>query len=333
MCAEMTGSGIFSTSMKPDVLQGRTAVSLFIPTFRRPHSLRRTLESIAAQEISTPGVTLRVYLIDNDAQGSARPVFDALAADFPFTLIYLPVPERGISHARNRALDTAAADEGCDCLVFMDDDEVADPQWLQALLDAQRAYRADVVTGPVVRSFPDSAPAWAAHASIFRRRAFRDGEEVPRATSGNVLIRSEVIRWSGLRFDHRLALTGGEDELYFIQLNRLGYSIHWHNAARLTECVPEARLTRRWVFRRALCYGNALARMHFILRPRPQAVMFLLAFAGYQNVRALQQVWRFIRGQRKYVWVDMLQYLSTQLGVLTGLLGWKLENYRKIQGG
>ncbi|WP_018231868.1 glycosyltransferase family 2 protein [Thioalkalivibrio thiocyanodenitrificans] len=319
--------------MKPDVPQGRIAVSLFIPTFRRPRSLRRTLESIAAQEISTPGVTLRVYLIDNDAEGCARPVFDALAPGFPFPLTYLPVPERGISQARNRALDRAAADEACDFLAFIDDDEVADPLWLHALLEAQRAYRADVVTGPVVRAFPDSAPPWVAHASIFRRKAYRDGEAVPRAASGNVLIRTDVIRRSGLRFDHRLALTGGEDELYFIQLNRLGYSIHWHNAARLTERVPEERLTRRWVFRRALCHGNALARMHLILRPRFQAVVYLLAFAGYQNVRALQQVWRFIRGQRRYVGVDLLQYLSTQLGVLSGLLGWKLENYRHVQGG
>lgn len=78
-----------------------------------------------------------MWVVDNDAEGRAGvAVGEALAAGYPWPLHHVVAPERGISHARNRALEAALP--GCDYLAFIDDDETAPRDWLRELPSALR---------------------------------------------------------------------------------------------------------------------------------------------------------------------------------------------------
>lgn len=63
------------------------------------------------------------------------------------------------------------------------------------------------------------------------------------AGTGNVLVRTAAIAESGLRFDPQLALTGGEDTMFFRSLQAAGYRIVWAPRARVGEAIPRERAT------------------------------------------------------------------------------------------
>src|SRR5207244_1463324 len=125
----------------PAPSQGET-IDVCVCTFRRPH-VAQTLRSIAAQQ-GLEGRRLRIIVADNDEEPSARTLIARTAAELDVPVSYVHAPARNISVARNACLQQA----GGDWLAFIDDDEIADPDWLAALLaEAERAGW-DAVLGP-----------------------------------------------------------------------------------------------------------------------------------------------------------------------------------------
>ncbi|ABI57692.1 glycosyltransferase [Alkalilimnicola ehrlichii MLHE-1] len=315
--------------MKRPAGHAPTRIHVCIPTYRRPEGLRRALQSVAGQRVGEEGVRVAVWVVDNDAAGPAGAVCDALRDGYPWPLHHVVAPERGISHARNRALEAALP--GCDYLAFLDDDEIAPPDWLRDLLAARRRHRADVIAAPVHRALPDSAPGWVREARVFQGERHAEGQRLHRAATGNTLIRAGVLRRSGLRFDPRLALSGGEDTLFFRQLARQGARIHWTNSGAVTETVPAARLSRRWVWRRGYCLGNSVTRVHLIDRPLPAAIRFVPAYLAREGLRALALLGARLRGRRRHVWIDLIYCGAIQLGIVSAVLGGRPRHYERTQ--
>jgi len=123
-----------------------TLISVCVATYRRPDGLRELLESLEAQELDE-SVRLEILVVDNDPPSAETVVRDH--GDRSRHLVrYFTQPEPNISLTRNVAV---AAAEG-DLVWFVDDDEIAEPQCGQRLLDAMRDFDADVVFGPVLDS-------------------------------------------------------------------------------------------------------------------------------------------------------------------------------------
>jgi succinoglycan biosynthesis protein ExoM len=66
---------------------------------------------------------------------------------------------RNISVARNACLDAATAP----LVAFIDDDEVASPEWLVALVGTWESSNADVVLGPVQALYGARLCGWSWH--------------------------------------------------------------------------------------------------------------------------------------------------------------------------
>src|ERR1700761_9052853 len=133
------------------------SLAIGVCTFRR-EALDQTLESVARQG---PG-PIRVVVADNDETPAAEARIRAVGARLGLDLDYRHAPARNISVARNACLDAA----GGDWLLFIDDDEVAEPGWMDAMAREAARGRWDVVLGPVDAVYSDTAPAW------MRRGAF-----------------------------------------------------------------------------------------------------------------------------------------------------------------
>ena len=103
------------------------AIDICICTYRRP-SIAETLRSIAAQ--TGVEVALRVIVADNDQTDAARSFVEAAGRDAGLDLLYVHAPARNISIARNACLDAVEAP----LTAFLDDDLVASPTWLSAIL-------------------------------------------------------------------------------------------------------------------------------------------------------------------------------------------------------
>lgn len=258
----------------------RVQVSVVIPTFRREHLLPRLLERCAGQGGLGPRA-LEVVVVDNTPEATARPIVLPVAAASPVSIRYVHEPRPGISHARNRGVAEARGE----LIAFIDDDELPAPGWLEDLLRTQRAYRADVVLGPVRPVF-DRAPArWAANfrrffaqtsdaptgTAIGPNNPFRLGRadrlcRRPLASNNALLVKARCFEGPE-PFDPRLGLSGGEDTLFFTRLHREGRKIVWCKEALVHERIARERLTPGFLLRRKFRDGQITASTCLLLDP------------------------------------------------------------------
>jgi GT2 family glycosyltransferase len=181
-------------------------ISVIIPTKNRADDLRSTLEDLVAQTRRPD----EIVIIDQSVSPSFEP------GGFPIAVHYIHAPEvTGAAAARNLAMDLATGD----LWVFLDDDVILEPQYIQELVStysteiagvsgiitnysippaSRRIFEALFVRGP----FSDDRQPIYWHAEKLR---FEGPQPVRQFGCGVMTFRATVVR--NLRFDPNL--TGG----------------------------------------------------------------------------------------------------------------------------
>lgn len=247
-------------------------IEVCVCTFRRD-SLAATLASLAGQDLPK-GVALRVIVADNDQTDERRQGIEAAAQDLGLALRYVHAPARNISIARNACLNAASAD----WIAFIDDDEVARPDWIAQLIAACDGH--EVVFGVSQASYPDPAiPGWIV-AGDFHSNRLSGNDPAWNGYTANVLIDRRFSAAHGLRFADELGQTGGEDTLFFYQARGLGARFGYAPLAIVDEVTPLARASLRWLALRRFRAGQI---HHMLLRREGNAgrgALAALAKAG-----------------------------------------------------
>lgn len=238
-------------------------------TRNRPNMLRDCLASLFAQEVPA-GIEPIALVVENnhDPTCSAQVAAASEIAPPDWRVLYVLEPQLGISMARNRALG-AALELDPDWIAFIDDDEVAAPNWLSALLACAGRFDADVVQGPVHYEYTSAAPAWLSKRAAKSRKS---GTRLLTAFTNNVMLRAAIVR-SGLRFDEAMRYSGGEDSDFFYRVAEAGWTICWADDAVVHEAVIPARLTMRWQLDRAMRVASNASVSHVKRRGLPSAML------------------------------------------------------------
>jgi glycosyltransferase involved in cell wall biosynthesis len=227
------------------------AVTICIPTFRRPKMLRRLLDAIAALET---GAAISVLVADNDAEGHAGLDLCNSMTGYRWPLTAVIAERRGIAQVRNTLIEHALRGDA-QFIAMIDDDEWPQADWIDQFLKTARDTNADVLQGSILFGKGDAADG---HGDI--RRA--TGPVPMLQGAGNILIARAVLEdmpapW----FDPEFALTGGEDQDFFIRLKQAGKSFAWSDEARAHGDVPDTRAGLGWLLRRAYSVGNSDMRV------------------------------------------------------------------------
>jgi succinoglycan biosynthesis protein ExoM len=232
---------------------GISTVDVCICTYHRP-AIVEALQSLSRQH-GCGGVRVRVIVADNAGDTAAQEMIETAARALDLDVIYVHAPQRNISIARNACLDGAIAE----WIAFLDDDEIASPIWLSALLREAASGQWDAILGPVQAVYPKTAPAWV-HAGNFHstRPVFIRGR-IETGYTGNVLIRRAIVMREGLRFRPELGRSGGEDEDFFNRLHDSGGRIGFARSAVAYEAIPDERTTLAWLIRRNFRAGQTYA--------------------------------------------------------------------------
>ena len=231
-------------------------VVIAIPTFRRPKSLARLLDAVAALETEAD---IRVLVADNDAaRHEGIDLCMRRAPAYRWPLAARIAPERGIAQVRN-VLVAGALAMGADFVAMIDDDEWPEPGWIDAFLAVARASGADALQGSIL--FGDASGG----VPDIRRAT---GPVAMLQGAGNLLLRAGLLAamappW----FDPAFALTGGEDRDFFLRLQAQGARFAWADEARAHGDVPQTRATLSWALARAYSTGNS--DMRALLKHRP----------------------------------------------------------------
>ncbi len=231
-------------------------VDILVLTYRRTQLLAETLRSIAGQ-LLPEDVSLRIIVVDNDAEESASAVVHEFAAGCPLQVSYLCEPVANIAKARNRAL----AQVDGDFSAFIDDDEQAVPDWVAQLLEAQARFAVPVVFGPVLPTFPDGTPEWIRRGGFFDRPRFATGTQRQTGGTGNVLLRMAAVRDAGMAFDEGYG-NAGSDTDFFRRFRSAGARAVWCDEAVVYETVLPDRTNAKWLIDRSYSRGYVYARTY-----------------------------------------------------------------------
>lgn len=223
-----------------------TAASPFITVALCTHNhadrLVRTLADLA--HVHVPTRPWEFLVIDNGCTDGTSALLAALDWRPPGVAISVIREERlGLSNARNRALMEARGEY----LIFMDDDETPDPDWLLAYEAAMIAQEPDALGGRIEVFFEDGGrPAWLQDELLGFLGKLDHGpsrwltETSTPIFGGNFAFRRSVFERIG-DFDAKLgrmgaANIGGEDVEMHRRLLSHGCRVRW---------VPEAVINHR----------------------------------------------------------------------------------------
>jgi succinoglycan biosynthesis protein ExoM len=286
-------------------------ISICVCTFRRPDGLQRLLATLRA--ISIPaGVGLELVVVDNDAGASAKSVFDRITADWPWPARYVVEAHPGVGFARARCVEEARGD----WIAYIDDDEWAEPQWLQALWQTRTALGVDGVFGPVLASYETAPPEWLLRSRMYERPRRVTGTSLhwSQCASGNVLFRKQLFVDAG-GFDAAFAQSGSEDSDFFWRCLGLGARFVWCDEAVAHEAVPPNRMTKTYLRRRAFLAGQNYVRLH----ARRQGWLAYLLFA-LRGLAIVLLLFPLIWGGRLLRVTDMFRYEGRLQGGLGKML-------------
>lgn len=274
-----------------------------IPTYKRPVTLSHLLKTI--------GHTMSVIVADNDPSQSAAATCQDLK------IKYLHEARRGISYVRNTLIE---ASDGFDAIAFIDDDQIPDEAWLQELLRVQSEYHADIVAGPVLPIFEDSAPDWIKVGKFFERPRYETGTLIESAGTGNLLITRRVIEAMKPCFSPKFALSGGEDTEFILRALNMGFKVVWADGAVTREYVPQSRCSARWLRRRAYSSQSNWVRCLREIEGRS-----MVTIGG----RLVKASFRFLQGIAlafvapcvgRHLWVRAQMHIVGAFGTVAGAL-------------
>ena len=295
-------------------------VIICIPTYKRPKSLQRLLDAIAMLE---PAAGISVLVADNDAEAHAGFDLCHSIANYRWPLTAVIAHQRGIAQVRNTLIENALKTDA-NFIAMIDDDEWPERRWIREFLKTAHETQADVLQGSILFGCDNAADG---HGDIRRPT----GPIAMLQGAGNILIRRTIFKdMTAPWFDPQFALSGGEDQDFFVRLQRAGKRFAWSDEARALGEVPATRANLGWLLRRAYSVGNS--DMQVLLKHQPGAprlAVELLKILASLLLSPLAAAILALSPNRK---ARALQKLFRAAGKLSAMCGRRFNEYAVVHG-
>lgn len=231
-------------------------ISVAVCTHDRYALLAECLAGLARQTL--PAEQFEVVVVDNTPDAVRSTAEAARHAGRSLRWLHQPVP--GLSNARNAATHAAAAP----LIAFIDDDAVAEPDWLEEMLAAWSLLGDGfaAIGGRVLPRFAAPRPAWL-HDGLLGYLSVVDMGETTRGlvppewvAGASISYRVEALRDAGGfnpalgRVGPGIALMSNDETELADRLAARGHAVGYAGRAVVRHLVEPARLTQSWLRRR-----------------------------------------------------------------------------------
>lgn len=233
-------------------------ISVNLCTYNRCEMLRMTLDSLLHQQTDEKFSYEIVIVDDGSTDGTSLLVQDIIKQS-SIPIRYFREERVGVAAARNRGVKES---QGY-WIAFIDDDEVAEPNWLCNLIATATTNNADCVGGSLRLKILEKTNKPLAESvrkqfcetvslGWFQRRFTYSGPG-----TGNALVRKILFDHLGL-FDESLKVVG-EDQDFFRRARQAGFKIMFAPNAIVHHFIPSIRLSSHHVLAVAQRHGKSLA--------------------------------------------------------------------------
>ena len=240
-------------------------LTVAICTHNRARLLERTL--LELDHVRRPeGVEVEFLLIDNASSDDTAAVAAAAPAGLALRVVH--EHRKGLSNARNRAIDEATGDYIC----WTDDDVLVSPDWLVAYADAMQSHPdADIFGGPVEAWFPDPPANWLrigiAHVGPAYAIVHHGHEPLPLTRDRTPFGANMAFRAAAQqahRYDPQLgrspdSMLSGEETTVIRAMLAGGSSGHWVPRALVRHYIPPERQSHAYLTRYYEAHGELIA--------------------------------------------------------------------------
>ena len=288
-------------------------ICILVATRKRKTSLIKFLNSIVNLQIPTNiSVQTVISINDNQSYSEIKKLYNE-----KLSIKLVTERKKGISNARNKYLNSINTKK-FDYFAFFDDDIQIDKRWLIEMLKFFKKSEADIIGGP---QFSKSKSL----TSKLLEREEKHGSNVRWVSTNNCIVKSKVLE-TKINFDQKMNHIGGEDQLFFLKLNRMGFKMMWNTKAVVIEEKNNRRENFLWFLKRNFRYGassNLIYKKAYGLMVGLSflVVKFLLDFA----MLTLSLLGLITLTKKSFYKVSM--YFCRILGLIFGLLGFQYKEY------
>lgn len=220
-------------------------------THNHADRLARTLADLSA--LTLPRAPWELVIIDNASRDETPQVLGRHQWPAMWEVRVIREERLGLSNARNRAIQEACGEY----IIFIDDDETPDSDWLCAYERLIEAKRPDAFGGRIRVLFEDIRPAWLQDDLLGFLGELNRFDSITQLTvpttsffGGNFGFRKSVIDRVG-GFDAMLGRkgtdnTGGEEVDFYRRLLSAGFWVWWTHEAVIYHRIQAVKLSRRY---------------------------------------------------------------------------------------
>jgi glucosyl-dolichyl phosphate glucuronosyltransferase len=292
-------------------------ISSIICTYRRPDTLPAAIESLRNQTLSA--TEYEVIVVDNNSRDDTADIVRKFQGDGSFLLHYVLESRQGLSHARNTGVRKARAD----IVAFLDDDAVAESNWLGCLLDVyDKVSDAWAVGGKVLPIWGGERPKWLQDTMLRSLSLVEWGDDErplkwpERVIGANFSFRKKVFSEVG-PFAVNLGrrghlLLGNEDTEIQERIHELGKLVFYTPRAAVRHHVPVERMTKQYFYNRA--YGNGRSKAILTVRSSGLAQLLRETLTISRGLLGFCVCpWRMMKEEDRFI---QLQFLAHWFGFL-----------------
>lgn len=238
-------------------------LSVIICSYNREQYIVNAIKSLYQQTISKE--LFEVFVVDNNSTDNTKQVCaNYIATLSNFNITYVEEKRQGATFARN----TGAALAKGEYLVFMDDDAVANENFLEEILSFFQQYpQADGVGGRIIPLYIPQEPTWMSHYVSSLVGNFAYSETVKEFSNEKFPLESNMVTpkvlFDGVGGFSELLLgvvgnvrIGGESKGYHIKLQQMGKKIYYSPNIIVQHVVEVKKLTRSYLYRVASGIGR-----------------------------------------------------------------------------
>jgi len=238
-------------------------ISVVICTYNRAAYIQEAMESLYQQSLSRE--LFEVIVVNNNSTDHTQTIcLDFIQSHPDAHFYYYNEPRQGASYARN----SGAAYAQSPLLCFMDDDAIAEKEYLKRIIDFFAQYPdAGGLGGRIIPKYIPEEPKWMSH---YVSSLVGHFDYSPTITifspnkyplESNMIIRKQDFdaikgfntALPGVVGNLRI---GGEGKDFFFRLKALGRTIYYDPSIRVQHVVETAKLTKEYMYRVASGIGR-----------------------------------------------------------------------------
>jgi len=271
---------------------------VIICTYNRPDLLDKCLNSLAAQ--LTESLACEVIVVDSSSNDGTRLLVAEYTNRLPF-IRYVFEEKPGHSNARNRGYHEA----GGDYLIYLDDDAIASPDYLENVIREISNHSPDIMGGPVYPYYTSPKPWW--FRDEFEIRKYKEQSGFSKRcgiSGGNFIIRKRLLGSLGL-FDAEYGMSGGKlgmlDDRKVLEIYRATtpseqQRVYYSLTCYVNHYTPPEKMHLGYMFRRAFAAGTAQFWMRLDVDGHPNHIKgFQLILRGISKISFLETAWKIIK--------------------------------------